>query len=199
MRRAVNSTRIKVCHNECMGLCITCVAQKLALALFSYQARCYTVLETEVIADFQGAFSTRTHFSALYMGTCMYIQCRLLHRFAFSKSADMARKPRENSREKHNRDSVKQEKRQDRDGTRHTYLLIVLLPVNINKCVRDAPNNDKSFANGQTGTSANNSFGFNTTQHNTTQLKKSKELEDSHPPQSGGGGGYGGGGGGDGC
>ena len=117
MRRAVNSTRIKVCHNECMGLCITCVAQKLALALFSYQARCYTVLETEVIADFQGAFSTRTHFSALYMGTCMYIQCRLLHRFAFSKSADMARKPRENSREKHNRDSVKQEKRQDRDGT----------------------------------------------------------------------------------
>ena len=35
----------------------------------------------------------------------------------------MARQPRE---EKHNRDSVKQEKRQDRDGTRHTYLLIVL-------------------------------------------------------------------------
>ena len=106
----------------------------------------------------------------------------------------MARQPRENSREKHNRDSVKQEKRQDRDSTRHTYLLIVLLPVNINKCVRDAPNNDKSFANGQTGTSANS---FNTTQHNTTQLKKSKELEDSHPPQPGGGGGYGGGG--DGC
>ena len=77
-----------------------------------------------------------------------------------------------------------------------TYLLIVatvLLPVNINKCVRDAPNNDKSFANAQTGTSANNSFGFNTTQHNTTQLKKS---EDCHPPQPGGGGGYGGGGGG---
>ena len=93
----------------------------------------------------------------------------------------MARQARENSREKHNRDSVKQAKRQDRDGTRHTYLLIVLLPVNINKCVRDAPNNDKSFANGQTGTSANNSFGFNTTQHNTTQLK------DSHPPQPGGG------------
>ena len=67
-----------------------------------------------------------------------------------------------------------------------TYLLIVatvLLPVNINKCVRDAPNNDKSFANAQTGTSANNSFGFNTTQHNTTQLKKS---EDCHPPQPGG-------------
>ena len=111
----------------------------------------------------------------------------------------MARQARENSREKHNRDSVKQEKRQDRDGTRHTYLLIVLLPVNINKCVRDAPNNDKSFANGQTGTSANNSFGFNTTQHDTTQLKKSKELEDSHPPQPGGGGGYGGGGGGHSC
>ena len=104
----------------------------------------------------------------------------------------MARQARENSREKHNRDSVTQDKRQDRDGTRHTYLL---LPVNINKCVRDAPNNDKSFANAQTGTSANNSFGFNTTQHNTTQLKKSK---DSHPPQPGGGGGYGGGGGGDG-
>ena len=97
----------------------------------------------------------------------------------------MARQPRENSREKHNRDSA--EKRQDRDGTRHTYLLIVLLPVNINKCVRDAPNNNKSFANAQTGTSANNSFGFN-----TTQLKKSKESEDSHPPQPGGGGGYGG-------
>ena len=81
------------------------------------------------------------------MGTCM---CTLLHRFAFSKSADMARQPRG---EKHNRDSVyKTEKRQDRDGTRHTYLLIVLLPVNINKCVRDAPNNDKSFANAQTGT-----------------------------------------------
>ena len=59
----------------------------------------------------------------------------------------------------------------------------------MNKCVRDAPNNDKSFANGQTGTSANNYFG------NTTQLKKSKELEDSHPPQPGGGGGYGGDGG----
>ena len=85
----------------------------------------------------------------------------------------MARQARQNSREKHNRDSVKQEKRQDRDGTRHTYLLIVLLPVNINKCVRDAPNND---VNGQTGTSANNSFGFNTTQHNTTKLKKSREL-----------------------
>ena len=41
----------------------------------------------------------------------------------------MARQARDNSRD---RDSVKQEKRQDRDGTRQ---LIVLLPVNINVSV----------------------------------------------------------------
>ena len=127
--------------------------------------------------DFQGAFSTRTHFSAClhgHMYVHMYVDC----------CTGLLGQRVQIWRDKH-----------VRNGTRHTYLLIVatvLLPVNINKCVRDAPNNDKSFANAQTGTSANNSFGFNTTQHNTTQLKKSKELEDCHPPQPGGGGGDGG-------
>ena len=43
-------------------------------------------------------------------------------------------------------------------------------------CVSDAPNKGRSFADAQTGTSANNYFRLNTTQHNS-QVTTPHSLE----------------------
>ena len=63
--------------------------------------------ETQVIVDFQGAFSTRTHFSACIHGH-MYVYIVHITRCCTGLLVpDIARQARENSREKHNRDTVK--------------------------------------------------------------------------------------------
>ena len=77
--RAVYSTRIEVCHNECMGLC---VAQKLRNgflpAKHQNKPHCQALhFGTYVSGNrsyFPGAFSRPTHFSACLHGhMCTYI------------------------------------------------------------------------------------------------------------------------------
>ena len=61
----VHSVQLQVSHTLCMGLC-TCtnmVAQELCTAeLYKMRPSC-TLLYTEVILDFQGAFSTQMYYT----------------------------------------------------------------------------------------------------------------------------------------